>query len=581
MNNMIRHISIQIPGRQYVAYRNTKRRACHSLFVSCLIVSGLCLSLFIQTASGQATGQTPSLSMAPLNPEFIAWQKKKAETSLKTLDRKDQFHGYIPPTYDWSHLRSQKLSISFFDAVPSKFDLRESGHVTSVKNKGNCGCCWSFATYSSLESWLLKNRGERWDFSENHLKNHHGFDDEPCDGGDDLMSAAYLTRWSGPVSESDDPYYPGDDRSSPGGPCQKYVQTVLIFSTVDEIKNALMTYGGLWTSMCLDESLFNASSNTYYYSGSGDRNHAVTLVGWDDNKTVPGAPDKGAWIAKNDFGTNWGENGYFYISYYDSKAVKIMNVYFQEEVPYAVTFCDAVPASTYVTNYQYDPLGLISSVGYDDITTLWGANIYTAWADEYLGAVGFYALRKNTSYEIYIYDNFNGSEFSHPLGPKTSGTLTYPGYHTVTLSSPIPLTMGDDFSIVIKFTTPGYDRPVAIELPIEDNSSAATANLGQSYFSGDGEEFSDITSIDGFENANICIKGLTVPGPAFVDIGLRVFDGSEIISIACEPEENLTSPLRIAKNGKIYGIVLVDPSDPHASKMIIQTGSGPKAMRKF
>jgi len=67
----------------------------------------------------------------------------------------------------------------------------------------------------------------------------------------------------------------------------------------------------------------------------------------------------------------------------------------------------------------------------------------------------------------------------------------------------------------------------------------------------------------------------------YIDIGLRVYDGSQVISIACEPEGTLTSPLRIAKDGIIYGVALVDFSDASASKIRIQTSSGIKALRKY
>ncbi len=547
-----------------------------------LIISGLFFALLVQAASAQPPVQSPPISVAPLNPEFIAWQRKRATSNLEMLDQEDNLQGYIPSTFDWSHLRFEKVSNVLFNAIPARFDLRDSDHVTSVKNKDSCGCCWSFATYGSLESWLKKNKGEDWDFSENHLKNHHGFDTEPCEGGNDDMSTAYLTRWSGPVSESDDSYHPRDDRPSPGGTCQKYVETVLKFTTENEIKNAIMTYGGLFAGMYWKDSYYNSFYHTYYYDGNENQQHAVTLVGWDDNKTVFGAPAKGAWIAKNDFGKDWGENGYFYISYHDSKAVKSSDPPYVD-MPYAVAFCDAVPISTYISNYQCDPLGHTSAIGTGETFTFWGANIFTATANEYLGEVGFHALQKNTSYEIYIYDHFNGNWFSGLMG-SISGTLTYPGYHTVTLSSPINLTNGDDFGIVIKFTTPGYFHPVAIEKPIENRSSGATANPGESYYSSDGVNFWDITNQSGFENANICIKGLTVPPPPLppmIDIGLRVYDGTETISIACEPEGTLTSPLRIAKNGVTYGIVLVDPSDTNASGIRIQTSSGVKALRKY
>jgi hypothetical protein len=68
--------------------------------------------------------------------------------------------------------------------------------------------------------------------------------------------------------------------------------------------------------------------------------------------------------------------------------------------------------------------------------------------------------------------------------------------------------------------------------------------------------------------------------PAYIDIGLRLYDGTQIIKIACE-QGTPTSPLRISKSGTTYGIVLVDPSDSYASGIIIQTSSGRKAVRKF
>ncbi len=576
---MVKFIQSQGLDNWNTSLRCIKFRQRFSGLILSLIISVFFLAFLVQAASAQMAAQSLPVNKAPLNPEFIAWQRKRSTSNLEMLEQEDNLQGCIPSTFDWSHLRFEKVSDVLFNAIPARFDLRDLDHVTSVKDKGSCGCCWSFATYGSLESWLKKNKEEEWNFSENHLKNHHGFDPAPCEGGYPEMSIAYLTRWSGPVSESDDPYHPWDDRPSSDGPCQKYVKTVLIFTTEDEIKNAIMTYGGLFARMYWKDSYYNSFYHTYYYNGNENQQHAVTLIGWDDNKTVPGAPAEGAWIAKNDFGKVWGENGYFYVSYFDSKAVQSSNPLYGN-MPYAVAFCDAVPISTYISNYQHDPLGHKSAIGSGNTTTFWGANIFTATADEYLGAVGFYALSKNTSYEIHVYDNFYGFQFYDLLG-SVSGTVMYPGYHTVTLPSPINLINGDDFGIVIKFTTPGYFYPVAIEEPIEDRTSDATANPGESYYSSYGECFWDITDESDFENANICIKGLTIPAPAYIDIGLRVYNGRETIIIACEPEGTLTSPLRIRKNGVTYGIVLVGPSDANASGIRVQTTSGVKALRKY
>ncbi|MHC4125515.1 MAG: lectin like domain-containing protein [Planctomycetota bacterium] len=449
-----------------------------------LIISGFCVGLLVQAALAQPPVPPPPLNTAPVNPAFIAWHHAL---------------GHIPVPFDRSHLQSQVESAQrLLSEPPSSYDLRLSGYVTAVRDQGSCGSCWTFSTYGSMESWLLKNEAQSWDFSENHLKNDHGFDFGPCEGGNADMSTAYLARWSGPVDELDDPYNDWDDRPSPGGPSQKYLKTVLWFTTDSDIKNAVMTYGGLYVAMTYESGSYNPSEYTYYYSGTDVLNHGVTLIGWDDSKAVTGAPGNGAWLIKNSWGPSWGDQGYFWISYYDTMAVE-----------YAVAFCDAVPTSSYATNYQYDPLGWTNSAGYDS-SIAWAANVFTATADEDLTAIALYAVDDNLSYEIYIYDDFDGSTFSSLMG-STSGTLINSGYHTISLPSVINLTNADDFSVVVKFTTTGYGYPIPVEDIYPGYSSAATANPGESYESSSGSTFNDVT--DTFPNANVCIKALTVPPP--------------------------------------------------------------------
>jgi formylglycine-generating enzyme required for sulfatase activity/C1A family cysteine protease len=473
-----------------------------------LLLTGLALGAILTPPpfpSEMPSDGTTQFQVAPLNPDFIAWRARKQAGEITVL-AENAPGGLIPSPFDDRYLRDAGSATIQAAALPSKYDLRDYGWVTPAKDQGTCGACFAFATYSSLESWLLKNSGLTWDFSENHLKNYSGFDMPACKGGDPLTSTAYLVRGDGPVLEADDPFHAWDDRPSPGGVPRKYVTSVLWFYSQEDIKNAIMNYGALFAPMYWDYAYYNASTKTYYYTGTKEGNHAVGLIGWDDSKSVAGTSKKGAWIVKSSYGTALGEQGCFYISYEN-----------QIDKWFAVAYCDAVPTSSYLPNHQYDELGFTGlPVGAGD-STLWGANVFTVSADEDLAAVGFYALAQtNTAYEITVYDTITryGSlaYFSEQLA-SVSGTAPHFGYYTITLPSRVHLRGGDDFAIVVKFTTPGTQHPLAVEAPIEEYSSKAKANAQEGYVSTDGESFTDITTIatlQGYAQTSICIKGLTV-----------------------------------------------------------------------
>jgi C1A family cysteine protease len=371
-------------------------------------------------------------------------------------------------------------------AAPISYDLRTLGLVTSVKNQGNCGSCWAFGSYASLESSILKVGGGSRDFSENHLKNYHGFDWGPCDGGNDLMSLAYLSRGSGSVNEKDDPYHDYDDRPSPGGIPRYYVGQTLWFDTDTEIKNALMDKGALTTSMYWNNSYFNDATDTYYYSGSQYTNHCVSIVGWDDNKVVSGTAVKGAWLIKNSWGTSWGNGGYFWISYADSQGANR-----------GVCFSQAT--SPYKNIYNYDQLGAVTSWN-----TPYAFNAYTAQKNEPLKAIGFYTLADSASYEIKIYDDFQGDKLTNLLSSVT-GTQAFQGYHTVQLPKVVSLKGGDKFYVSLHLTN-GGQYPMAGDERWGGYSSACTANPGESYWSFDGNTWSDLNPYS--STANFSIKAL-------------------------------------------------------------------------
>jgi hypothetical protein len=236
----------------------------------------------------------------------------------------------------------------------------------------------------------------------------------------------------------------------------------------ENIKQAVMTYGALYTAIYWGDLYYNSTYKTYYYNGKSSSNHAVAIVGWDDNfdryKFNSPPAGNGAFIMKNSWGTSFGENGYFYISYYDKKVGAVENY----------MFSDAEPSTDYTTIYQYDPLGWTISLGYGS-NTGWFANIFTAAASEQLSAVGFHTASPNSAYEAYIYGNVTSSPTAGSLVASKTGIIPSPGYHTIVLDSPVSVTAGEEFSVVVKLTTPGYNFPIPTEYPIFGFSSSATA----------------------------------------------------------------------------------------------------------
>ena len=455
-------------------------------------------------------GEAAEPSAAPLNPRFLEYvEAHRRGVLFPRVTAGGHGLGLIPDPVDFSHLKSQPLAVPP-PTLPSSYDLRTTGQVGEVRDQGSCGDCWAFATYGSMESELEPTQTRV--FSENNLKNLSGFDWTPCQGGSFSMSTAYLARWAGPINESDDPYNTSDTNTSPPGlPPQMHIQDVIILAgrnnSLDNttLKNAVMTYGAIATSMYVDESdYYNASAAAYYFNGASSTsfNHSVTLVGWDDNfsssnfETAP--PGDGAFLIQNSWGTTFGQSGYFWISYYDT-------VYATTSASFA--FVPPAPVTNFTRQYSYDPLGQIGTLGYSS-TTAWFANVFTAVGQENLKAVSFYVASNSSPYVVYVYTGVTGDPTTGTLAQAFSGTASTAGYHTFSLPSTVAVASGTRFSVVVELTTPGYDYPIPTHYAIAGYSSTATASPGNSYYSSDGTSWTDATAGD--STRSVCVKAFTV-----------------------------------------------------------------------
>lgn len=388
--------------------------------------------------------------------------------------------------------------------VPAVYDLRGRDRVSTIYNQGTYGTCWAFAATSALESSLRPE--EKVNFSVDHMSMSNSFHVNQYDGGEYTMGMAYLAAWQGPVYERDDPY--GDGVTDDSLAAVRHVQEMQVIDGKDYegIKEAVFQYGGVESSLYStirssqgSSQYYNQDTSAYCYIGTEKPNHDVVIIGWDDtysrsNFNTPLEGD-GAFICQNSWGSDFGENGIFYVSYYDTN-IGTHNV--------AYTRVDAV--DNYDNIYQSDLCGWVGNLGYDS-DRIYGANVFTAQQNEVLSAAAFYATGANTAYEVYVVHDFENEKSFGQREKLASGTLQKAGYYTIDFDEEVLLEKGERYAVVVYVKTPGNKHPMAIEYDTGERVlQGVDLDDGEGYISLNGKKFVNVKEK---KECNLCIKAFT------------------------------------------------------------------------
>ncbi len=427
------------------------------------------------------------------------------------------------------------IILSNFDELPSQFDLRDyngKNYVSSVKYQIS-GTCWTHGLMSAIEGnllmtgiWNENNEIDEPNLAEYHLDWWNGFNKNNNDdinpliggltvhqGGDYMVSSAYLSRGEGAVyspNANDDTEYDSNWFENPPDryniSYQKYYPRDIEWYTagedlenIDTIKYKIMTEGVIGTCMCYSGSFMKNFVHYQPKSSSQDPNHAIAIIGWDDNKSTSAPEGPGAWLCKNSWGSGWGEEGFFWISYYDKHCG-------QHPEMGAVSFQDVEPMK-YDYIYYYDYHGWRDT--FKDCTKAF--NCFTAISYETLNAVSFYTAENNVFFTIKIYDEFENGKLLDELTSE-AGVIDYIGMHTIDLSNPIMIEKGDQFYIYLELSSGGHPFDRTSEVPVLLGSSNAgtivesISHPGESYYYSNAVGWVDLYEFN--ETANFCIKGL-------------------------------------------------------------------------
>jgi cathepsin L len=277
---------------------------------------------FVEAKFKSLTGFTP-----PLPDKLRDFIKQRNTLAL-------QVGVQSPRALELTPIQVPTKDLAVFNWTQKGFAATNSGIVTAVQNQNPCGCCWAFATVGAYEAAYAKKHGVLIGASEQYLldctkgvnpDSAGGQQSWDCFGGwwaFDLLWAQKV-NFPGLPRRVDLPYAatPQVCPSNIDKPFEVanwgFVDsTGQDIPTDPDLKDALCKYGPLAIAIKADSAWMGnqgAVLSDFPNDLSQGLNHAVVLIGWDNNR--------GAWLIKNSWGptcgivVNGANTGFMYVKY--------------------------------------------------------------------------------------------------------------------------------------------------------------------------------------------------------------------------------------------------------------------------
>ncbi|MBR4749381.1 MAG: Ig-like domain-containing protein, partial [Abditibacteriota bacterium] len=445
--------------------------------------------------------------LSPTNPEYLEWLEY-GSLPVKTAAGNWVSTGYVPPEFNSWTLPKYPLKKG---SLPASWDMRDEGRVSPVRDQAHFEICWAFSALGCMESsYLTRHPYGSIEYSTfNLVRWCNGFYGSTLkSGGNYLKATAYFAQLQGPRYEKDDPIdYSLSKDSVPPAPTNtlhvagymtgaEYVPanrdygdsgiwdgSSLNTAAMDRIKELIMSEGAVEFAFYSNDATYLRTTadhgTSYYCSAETGVNHSVLIIGWDDNysksnfKYTP--PGNGAWLAKNSWGTDWGDGGYFWISYYDKSAEQYAAFTMTEDY-------------TIYNRYFYkEQKGCTAGAkGF-----IWGRADFKPTVAAKMVDAATYVLAGGRNVTCYVY--VNGT-----LKKTVTKYIDWPGYYLFRAN--VDFAASDIVSVRFKYDSAAEDGVYYI--PVCDDASYCSSG---SYVSKDGSDWKNTLTLWSNKYA-VCIK---------------------------------------------------------------------------